>query len=411
MTNPDHLKIAAVFPDESAAAAFRTGCATLNGHHLDATVSPLADVRPNLQRFAASDVLLVDVDPNDGAQLADLQRLLAAFDDKPVIATAAAPTVRDIRGLLHMGVVDVLPQPHGPEDLDAALRLAVRARLAPPPAKSHRHGRKVAFLKAAGGAGATTLAVQTACLLADAPKRRAAPSVCLVDLDIQQGAAGIHLDLPACDQLPGLVASPERMDDALLEGLIAHHTSGVGVVTAPPRILPLDTLDPTFVGALIDTAARAKDYVLLDLPAAWIDWKLAALQTADLVVLVTELTVPGIRHARLQLDTLTEQGLADVPLAIIANRYNGRGGSVAIAAAEKALDRPIHHRIRNDWPTASEAINQGVALRHIKRRSKLEKSLRNFVDAMVRQPERRAGEPSLNLESAPRFDSTALEAR
>ncbi len=400
MTNPDHLKIAGMFRDEAAAAAFRADCGSLNGHRLDTHVCALSDIRPGSQRLAASDVLLLDVDPTDAGQLTDLAAVLEAFADKPVIATAPQPSVQDIRRLLHLGVVDVLPQPHGADDLDAALRQAMRAHQAPRGAAALRRGRKIAFLKAAGGVGATTLAVQSGCLLVEERRRQTVPTACLLDFDIQQGAAGLHLDLPPCEQLAGLVGAPDRMDDALLEGLLAHHASGLGVLTAPPRIMPLETLDPTFVSAVIDTAARVKDHVLIDLPSAWTDWKLVALQSADMVLLVTELTVPSVRNARMQLDTLAEQGLADLPVTIVANRYCRRvAGSVAIANAEKALDRPIRYRVRNDWATVSEAINQGVALRHIKRRSKVEKSLRQLVDGVVRQPVQPRAEPKLSADT------------
>lgn len=400
MTNADHLKIAGMFRDEAAAKAFRAGCGSLNGHRLDTYSGALSEIRPGMQRLAACDVLLLEIDPADAAQVNDLAAVLEAFPGKPVLATTPQLSVQDIRKLLHLGVIDVLPQPLGADDLDGALRQVMRAHLAPRKATAMHRGRKIVFLKATGGVGATTLAVQSGCLLAEAPKRHAAPKVCLFDFDIQQGSAGLHLDLPPCEQFTDLAGDPDRMDDALLEGLLAHHASGLGVLTAPPQIMPLETLDPAFVLAMIDTAARVKDYVLIDLPSAWTDWKLVALQSADIVLLVTELTVPGVHHARMQLDTLAEQGLADLPVTVVVNRYSRRvAGSVAIANAEKALDRPINYRIRDDGATVNEAINQGVALRHIKRRSKVEKSLRELVGGVVRQPIQSRAEPSLRADT------------
>src|SRR5690242_21126425 len=49
------------------------------------------------------------------------------------------------------------------------------------------------FLAAAGGAGVTTLAIQTALLLRNSPEK-ARPSTCLVDLDFQQDRKSTRLN-------------------------------------------------------------------------------------------------------------------------------------------------------------------------------------------------------------------------
>ncbi len=405
--HPNNLIIAALFQKSATEQDFRAHCGALNGHRMDTAIGTLADVQPSVRRFAASDVLLLDIDPTSPDQMAQLATVVTEFPATPVIATAPQLSAQDIRKILHLGVADVLPQPLGEDDLLIALRQAMRSRMTPQTAPGPRRGRKVAFLKSAGGAGATTMAVQAGCILATAGKHRAAALTCLLDFDIQQAGTGLHLDLAPCDQLVDLAATPDRMDDALLEGLLTYHASGLGVLTAPQRIMPLDMLTSAFVTATIDTAARAKSYVLIDLPSAWIDWKLAALQSVDIALMVTELTVPGIHGARVQLETLAEQGLGDLPVHIIANRADAKGG-VSIKQAEKALERPVAYRVHNDWALVSEAVNQGVALAAVKRRSKVEKTIHHFVDGAIRAADRTGARAEPHLARA---DATVLEVR
>ena len=60
------------------------------------------------------------------------------------------------------------------------------------------------------------------------------------------------------------------------------------------------------------------------------------------------------------------------------NRHDqgwGKGKSAHISDAEKALGRKFDYYVANDFSLVSEAINQGVPLSKIKKRSKVGKSI------------------------------------
>ena len=78
------------------------------------------------------------------------------------------------------------------------------------------------FLPAVGGAGVTTLAIQTALLLLNSGQRGRA-STCLVDLDFQHGACADYLDLEPRLDLDEIEPRPERLDRQLLEVMLSHH--------------------------------------------------------------------------------------------------------------------------------------------------------------------------------------------
>jgi Flp pilus assembly CpaE family ATPase len=125
---------------------------------------------------------------------------------------------------------------------------------------------------------------------------------------------------------------------------------------------------------------------LLDLPDAWTAWSFAALKHSDLIVLVTQLSVAGIRQAKRQLDTLEAQGLGDVPINIVLNRFKkGWEETITVDEAQNALGRGISFRIVNDYKVVNEALNQGRAVGKIKKRSKVEKSIRALVEGTIEQ--------------------------
>ena len=70
------------------------------------------------------------------------------------------------------------------------------------------------FLPAVGGAGVTTLAVQSAMMLLNSGGQRGKASTCLVDLDFQHGACADYLDLEPRLDLKEIEPRPERVGES-----------------------------------------------------------------------------------------------------------------------------------------------------------------------------------------------------
>ena len=99
---------------------------------------------------------------------------------------------------------------------------------------------------------------------------------------------------------------------------------------------------------------------------------------------VSQLNVAAIRQTRRWLDFLKEEGLYDLPVAVVLNRYVWRLGERArLRQAIRALDRPIDHYVPDDAALALEAINRGTPLFALRRRARLCRSLRRVTAACV----------------------------
>ena len=384
MTLGRHMNVVAILRSEQAGEAFSGAGADINGTRIDVHVGRLLDVQPGVDILKDPDVLILDVDPHDAEEVAHLQRILQTyFPDTPVVATAPEATLQDVRRLMHLGVVDFVPQPITREDLKSALDHAARSRPATSQA-AERPGSVIAFLKAGGGVGASTLAVQSACLLASRSKSERA-RVCLLDLDLQFGTGALYLDLDNRVGLADLLESPERLDPELLHSVMGQHECGLDLLAAPREVMALDALTPASVEQCLRLARSEYGTVFLDLPEAWTTWSYRAIQSSDLVILVLQLTVAGVRQARRQIDTLRAHGLEDVPVKVALNRYEKSWGkSVDLKDAEKALGRKFDYFIANDYKTVSEALNQGVALSKIKKKTKVETSIQKMIDDAIR---------------------------
>ncbi len=244
--------------------------------------------------------------------------------------------------------------------------------------------RFIMFIHAAGGAGATTLAVNAAVQLHNRIKDGRG-GACLIDLDFQFGDAHLQLDLPVQSRVLDLVNAPERLDRRMLDDLMINAPNGLKVLTSPEAPMPLDGIGPDTIDTILSLARRRYRYVVVDMPYALTHWTETAMRRADHIFLVTQINVPGLRAARRLLDTIREEQVTRSPITIIANRYGGKTGGtrLQLPQAARALDRDINFVVPNDYQLVMESLDQGVPVSTLRPGSKFAQSISDLLDATV----------------------------
>lgn len=329
---------------------------------------------PTLPFLRQADVLVIEVMIEKPGQLEILARILAE-QPRPVIAATRALDAAATRTLMRAGAVDVVALPLDPVDLDEALATA-RKVIATRPEVGAK-GRVISFVRAVGGAGATALACQAGCLWS------ARQSTCLIDLDVQFGAVALYLDMQPALSLLDLAEARDRLDQTLFTTIATRHSSGLSVVAAPHDIAPLESVTPAFVAQLLTLAALSFEVVLVDLPAAWTPWSLAALAHSDAICLVTNLSVPGLRQARRQLD-LIEANHVNAPLKIVLNRVPKKiFRTIDLGDSERVLRRKIDFTVADDSATMNNAIDQGRTIGSIRAKSPIGSDLNELIAGLT----------------------------
>ena len=117
--------------------------------------------------------------------------------------------------------------------------------------------------------------------------------------------------------------------------------------------------------------------MFVDLPANWTTWSLSLLARADLVLMVTQLSVASLHRARRQLDLLDSQGLGDARHAPGRQpvRKEAVGADFAGRRRPRARPRRPDFTIANDYETITEAIERGVPLAEVRRKGPLARDL------------------------------------
>ncbi|HEY6831202.1 MAG TPA: response regulator receiver protein, partial [Pseudolabrys sp.] len=267
-------------------------------------------------------VVVIDLDAGRADEMAALARLMARVGAwPPVIAVTQSFDETVARTLLQMRVADFLVKPVQAIDL---VRACARVAKGPGSGAEPADAQIYAFLPAVGGAGVTTLAIQTAMLLLNSGGPRVKPSTCLVDLDFQHGAVADYLDIEPRLNLAEIEPRPDRLDRQLLEIMLSYHASGLAVIAAPNRPAEMRSFDPDMVTRLLDLVSSNFEYVVFDLPRTWFAWTDSVLLGSNKLYIVSETTVPGLRHAQ-QLVAAIKERLGEGPNPqVIVNRFSQR---------------------------------------------------------------------------------------
>ena len=331
------------------------------------------------------DVLLVEVAALDPATAQALGTLAHdRGDDRLTLVSAPSLSLADVRHLHRLGVFDVVPQPVVADDVKSALAGAVQ-RLAKRRRSVAGLAPVIAFTRAKGGMGATTLATHVALSMAGAGRRKAERRrVALLDLDIQFGDAAINLDVTASPAVVELIMQPDRLDATTLREAMTERADGVSILAAPSQLLPLEAMDVEFVGRMIDLARHEFDVVVVDLPIAIPAWTQAGLARTNELVMGTALSVSAIRRTRRLLELLAGEGELRMHVSIALNRYTFRFGQRGIVRqSEATLGRSFDFKITNDYPLVAQSQDRGTSVYELKPRAQLSRDCHHLADVCL----------------------------
>jgi pilus assembly protein CpaE len=279
------------------------------------------------------DLLITDVRMPElnGIELTSRLRANHRTAAVPILMFSELSSAPDALAGYAAGADDYLPKPFELEILEAKVQSLLR-RSAGAEAQRNR-GKVILFAHAKGGVGTTFLAVNTAVLLAaQSPK-----PVGLLDLDVEFGDSAVYLNLHPNRTLADLKAPPGALvDETLFDGFVTESGSVRLVVGSDfPERAELVTLPA--IQLAIDRLSATCQYVLVDAPASFSERTLTALDTCDLICLVTSGSLPSLKATRRCL--VLFDTLAVSPRRVRLVLSHNASHSMDIASATSVLGR------------------------------------------------------------------------
>lgn len=382
--------ILVITPDVSVSQAIGVALGGTPGLKIDTKTASLTQLNGQAVKFAQEhDIIIFETNPSDEAAIAAIEALARNRREGTTLLALARSDISlaDARKLTRAGVDEVLPFPiTGAELAEQVERLSMRSGKETAKGDAGHRGRLIAVAQARGGAGATTVAVNLADALTGKSGFLSKPvkhSVALVDFDLQFGTVGSALDLDEQDALLKLAQDGTIPDAQFLSQAMTVRPGGLSVLPAPSKFAPIDALRSDQVSAILNQLLATNDYVVVDLPRALVGWVEPVVEMADRMLIVTDLAVPSVRHARRLMDFFKTANVG-LPVEIVINRESRPLMRTAIhKEAAAALDSKLEHWLPQDDRAARTAVDRGEPLAAVAGRSPLTKAIAHLAKSIA----------------------------
>lgn len=307
-----------------------------------------------------------------------IRRLRRVSPRSAVMVLSDSKDPEDILTALRLGVVEYLTEPAEPKDFNqAVLRLAGEEA-----AGGRPHGRVISLMGAKGGVGTSSLALNLAWHLS----RKDGCQVALVDLDLSAGDLAWMLDQKDYRDLSEVAANFQHLDDAFLKGLLSEVSSGLHFLAAPADPVVAEEVKSEHLSLTLRHLANSHHLVVLDLPSRLDELSLVALEEADLVVLVLEPTILGLRAARRLLE-LGEGIWQEGAKPILAVNRLGAKGALPKAEIQRSLADEEVFFLPDDGRTLLEAANTGRPALSERPRAKWSRAVGRLAERLMKRGE------------------------
>lgn len=319
--------------------------------------------RPSIGQYIQSAhgcLAFVDYDrnPEEAAETATyLSKLFAG--KMLVVAVGKKPTSAAILGAMRTGCSEYFTKHSPQQELDIILDRFQESCFVEIE-NSTANGAVLSILGAKGGVGATSVAVHLATFLAQYHQRR----TLLIDQQQMLGHACVYLGMDGEHYtLAEAVRNLKRMDSELLYGFVAHHSSGLDVLSSPDASTGHEPIAPQEFARTIEFLRGEYDYIIVDCDRRQPELWPSLVNASTDVLMVATPEVAAVRDLSRIADGLLLTEASSPKQKVILNRYNAPY-AVAADQIEKVLKLPIALKLPDTPAEMVHATNSGSTLRY-----------------------------------------------
>ncbi|MGC4006468.1 MAG: response regulator [Pirellulales bacterium] len=351
------LRIAIVDPSDSSRDALKSTLLGLDKVWLEAECSRY-EFFSDVVAQTHPDIGIVAIDADHEKSLRLVEQVAANSPDCSILVVSGSTDGALILRSMRAGAKEYLTKPLKIEDLVGALERIGERRGGSKGEQKRTSCSVIAVAGATGGVGTTSLAVNLGCALAADPQN----SVVLVDLDLSLGDADVFLDTIPDYTLADVAQNVSRLDFSLLKRSLTKHSSGLYLLPRPVQLedsrhIGFDDMQRVF-GLLKATFS----HMILDLSKGYTEIDMLAMETANHVMLVTQMDLPCLRNVVRLMMSFNEQPKIKDKIKIVVNRAGLDNGQISQKKAQETMGREIFWQVPNDYRTMVEVRNNGVPL-------------------------------------------------
>ena len=293
-----------------------------------------------------------------------------------VVVVGATNDILLFRELMRRGVSEYLVAPLQPLQLISAI-----GGLFADPAQPFV-GRSIAFVGARGGAGASSVAHNTAYAMSE----RIGANTVIVDYDLPFGTAGLDFNQDPLNGVADALSQPDRLDPLLLDRMMVRCTDKLSLFAAPATLDNDWDASPEAFEEVTTRIRSTAPFVVLDLPHAWNAWIRRTLIAADEVVVVATPDLASLRNAKNMIDLIKQGRPNDAPPRVVLNQV-GVPGRPEIPAKDFGAALGVHPSliIPFDPKVFGAAANNGQMILDLNGKSKASEAFETLAQIVSRR--------------------------
>lgn len=342
---------------------------------------PIAQFK-DFDKLHLPDVLIVDCGCDGVGDLLPLERISRTYPNLAFILVCEHQSPDFLLHAMRAGVREVLRAPVDPTLLEASLE-RIRHTLGFAPT---RKGKVCAFVSCKGGSGATFLTANLAHALATSGDRK----VALLDLNLQFGDALLFLSSHnPTTTLADVARNIHRLDPALLASSMVRVEPNLSVLAAPADPAHGNDVKLEHIDALIKMARQQYDFVLLDVGSNLDAQTIRALDQADTILVVLQMSLPYLRDGQRLLSAFGTLGYPPSKIGLVVNRYT-KGGEIERATIETTLGAKVLHTIPNQEASVASSINHGTPIARVAPGSAVTRAINAWAIDLAGGPKQQA---------------------
>ncbi len=294
----------------------------------------------DISKDVKPDVLLMDINmPDmDGIAATEIIRKTVPFTQIVILSIQNDPNY--MRRAMLAGARDFLTKPPTIDELTSAIRRAgtmardermkapvVSGAQASKAGGAHAFtslgaGKVITFYSPKGGSGCTTLATNLAICLNNEDT-----SVVIVDGNLQFGDVAVFMNEQGKFSLLDLASRVDELDPDVVNNVtVKHSQSGVRILAAPIKPEQSDLITADQFSKVIRYLRNVFSYIIIDTASSLQTITASAIDSSDVLVLLTTQDIPSIKNSRLFLDEIDALGYDRKRIIFVMNKFDKRIG-------------------------------------------------------------------------------------
>lgn len=247
-------------------------------------------------------------------------------------------------------------------------------------------GHVYAFVGAKGGVGSSTICHNVAWTVSEMLKQ----AVVIADLDLPFGTAGLDFNQDPVQGIADAIATPERLDEVLLDRLLTKCSEYLSIFAAPGALDREYDISADACDIVLDVVRQNVPYVALDIPHMWTQWTRRMLLQADHVIITAAPDLANLRNAKNMLDLIKQARHNDrPPMLVLSNVGMPKRPEIPVKDFEAAIGIKASAIIEFDSETFGQAANNGQMVEELSPKAKAVQPIREIAMSLTGKREQK----------------------